>query len=387
MIPIRSHGGLPGRSLAGPRLVTVALALIFLLYLLTACGGTSGPDSSDQTALPAIDLWPDGQGSGMTTTRDGCDLMAGPTLPGGDFAFTLTDPVLPVHAPIPRNISERVVFAQLYETLVQVDCSGQERPGLAECWTSTEDLTEWTFTLREGARFWDGSRVTATDVRQAWNTHQDLDVTVLDERRLAVRLTQPHARFPGMLAHPTTAISVSRPGWHWPLGSGPCRLRASDPAPMPDLTCHPNQNHPEAPTWKSVTFRILPGTDPRDFVATDMDLALVRDMDDAGFFDDAPGFRSIPLPWSRLYLLICPPEMNQLGADRWMKAAGKFDAGRDVTAVSALAWPEMVFPAGGSEHCPQLSGPIVSAESAKLDWNLEKISLGQDVRLFLPVPG
>jgi len=382
MSSIRSNDGPPRRSQAGLRLAAVSLALAFILYLLAACGGTSGPDTPDTTDLTALDLWPAEQGGGLSTTRDGCDLLAGPAVPGGHFAFTLTDSVLPAHAPIPRNLSERVVFAQLYETLVQVDCSGQALPGLAESWTSTKDHAVWTFTLREGARFWDGSRITAADVRQAWNTRQDLNVTVLDERRLAVRLTAPHTRFPRMLAHPSTAVAVSRPGWNWPVGSGPCRLRASDPAPLPDLTCRPNQNHPDGPAWKSLTFRILPGTDPRDLVATDMDLALVRDMNAAGFFDDAPGFRSVPLPWSRLYLLICPPEMNRFGADRWMKAAGKFDAGRDVTAISALTWPEIVFPAGGSDHCPQLSGPVISSESAKLDWNLATKNLDQDVLVY-----
>jgi len=374
-----------------------AISLASLLLLLASCGGTSGPESSGGDRSPAIDLWPASAAGDLTSSRQGCDVLGGPTLPGGNFIVTVTESVDPSRAPIPHNGAERMIFAQLYETLVQVDCAGEARPGLAERWTCTEDSTVWVFTIREGARFWDGTKITANDVRRAWFENEECPsvsgrtspwnwlnaraktVNVLDARRLAVRLPEPHARFPMLLAHPATAVCVKRPGWTWPVGSGPARLRASDPAPMPDLVCLPNLNHPDGPTWKSLAFRVLPGADPRDQVATDMDLILVRDMTAVSFFDDAPGFHAVPMPWTRLYLLICPPEMNPHGSGRWMSAAGKMDAGRDLTAVSARDWSEIVFPAGGNTECPQLSGPVTGAGSARLDWNLASKKLAPEV--------
>lgn len=381
MNPHRSNEGLPGVS-AYPGLATVVSALAVLLFLLTGCGGTAGPKTQGSGDQPTTALWPAGEDDGLSSTREGCDILAGEASPGGHFVFTLTDSVEPDHAPIPRNISERVVFAQLYETLVQVDCAGNTLPGLAASWTHTENHTEWTFTLREGSRFWDGSSITPADVQKTLADNLAVTVTVLDDLRLTVRLTSPDPHLPAMLAHPSAAVAVQRPGWRWPVGSGPCRLRASDPAPLPDLTCLPNQNHPDWPAWKSLTFRVLPGTDPRDLVATDMDLALVRDMDAAGFFDGAPGFHAVPLPWDRLYLLVCPPEMNPHGADRWIKAAARFDAGRDVTAVSARAWSEIFFPAGGIDLCPGLDGPVTDVGSAKLEWNLAQKNLDQNVLVY-----
>ena len=38
------------------------------------------------------------------------------------------------HAPVPRNDSERLVFRQLYATLLRIDCTGAVRAGLAERW-------------------------------------------------------------------------------------------------------------------------------------------------------------------------------------------------------------------------------------------------------------
>lgn len=386
-----------GTTMNSPR---IFLGLTLLVWWCAGCGGSSGSGPGTGKDVPAVDLWPSDDGSTLTTAREGCDILAGETRPGGDFIFALTEEVRPDRAPVPHNISERIVFAQLYETLVQVDCEGRAHPGLAELWTCTDDSTTWIFTLREGARFWDGTRVTADEVVQAWGESQESlgdqgptsplawlnaraeTLSALDARRLAVRLPEPHARFPMLMAHPATAVSVRRLGWTWPVGSGPGRLRASDPAPMPDLRCLPNVHHPGAPTWKSLTFAVTPGLDPRDLVATDMDLTLVRDMDVVGFFKDAPGFDPIPLPYSRLYLLICPPQMNPEGSTRWLQAAAHLDPARDVTAVAARSWPEIVFPAGGDSGCPQLSGPVPGAESARLDWNLAAKNLDTDVLAY-----
>jgi len=371
----RSNSGFPGRC----RPVAVGISLISLLCLLSSCGGPSGPKSQDGTDMDDSDLWPAEESGAMTHIREGCGVLDGPSAPGGHFVFTVTEPVSPGHAPIPHNASERVVFAQLYETLVQVDCAGRTQPGLAESWTGEEGDTVWIFTLREGARFWDGTRITPGDVRRSLSANLDQFVNVLDARRVAIHLPESNARFPKLLAHPSTAISVTRPGWTWPVGSGPSRLRASDPAPLPDLRCLPNLNHPAAPAWKSLTFHVKPGTDPRDLVATDMDLTLVMDMDEVGFFNDAPGFRSVPLPWNRLYLLVCPPDMNARGADRWIMAAAKMDVGRDVTAISARSWREIMFPASEEDDCPGLGEQPAGAQSARLDWNLEAKNLDRDV--------
>src|SRR5207249_1841429 len=72
------------------------------------------------------------------------------------------------HAPVPRSDAERLVFRQLYETLVRVDCSGRVTPGLADSWVSSDSGRRWTFSLRRGAQFWDGVPVTARDVLASW---------------------------------------------------------------------------------------------------------------------------------------------------------------------------------------------------------------------------
>ena len=89
--------------------------------------------------------------------------------PGEPIATVgLSDRIDPSNAPRPSNASERLLFRQLYETLVRVDCMGRVRPGLAASWRLDGDGRTWIVTLREGARFSDGTAVTAADVRAGW---------------------------------------------------------------------------------------------------------------------------------------------------------------------------------------------------------------------------
>src|SRR5262245_23136258 len=52
----------------------------------------------------------------------------------------------------------------VFDALTELQRDGKLNPRLAESWTYSEDLTEWTFKLRQGVKFHDGSPFTADDV-------------------------------------------------------------------------------------------------------------------------------------------------------------------------------------------------------------------------------
>jgi peptide/nickel transport system substrate-binding protein len=56
------------------------------------------------------------------------------------------------------------VLENVYDTLVEPDANLQMRPALAESWDVTPDQLTWTFHLRRGVTFHDGSPFTADDV-------------------------------------------------------------------------------------------------------------------------------------------------------------------------------------------------------------------------------
>jgi oligopeptide transport system substrate-binding protein len=174
------------------------------------------------------------------------------TSDGGALRYGIREPssIVPGDAVEP---DELVVVSALFESLTAYDDDLQPSPAAAEAWEPDETASVWTFRLREGATFHDGSPVTAADFAFAWNRaaregrggyhlepvegYPDVaageadslaGVVVLDERTLQVRLRHPLADFPAVAAHPTLGPLPRRP-WEddpegfrlQPVGNGP----------------------------------------------------------------------------------------------------------------------------------------------------------------------
>jgi peptide/nickel transport system substrate-binding protein/oligopeptide transport system substrate-binding protein len=128
--------------------------------------------------------------------------------------------------------SEAQLYTALYEGLFSYHPFTLEPiPAAASSWEVSEDKKEWTFTIRETARYWNGDPVRAGDFRAAWLSLLDpkrqspysslFDVIegALDYRlgnnadpasvgvqapeplKLVVRLNNPVSFFPSMLCH------------------------------------------------------------------------------------------------------------------------------------------------------------------------------------------
>ena len=66
------------------------------------------------------------------------------------------------------------VCEQIQESLLAYEIGGTASvPSLAESWESNEDGTVWTFTLRQGVTFHDGSPFDATDVIESYRVQWD----------------------------------------------------------------------------------------------------------------------------------------------------------------------------------------------------------------------
>ena len=218
----------------------------------------------------------------------------------------LTDRVDPAHAPRPANDSERLLFHQLYETLVRVDCTGRVLPGLAASWRLDLDRRAWIVTIREDARFSDGTRVTSSDVRASWARDGDSSmrpevtrlvesVTETDDRTLAIRLQNPRVDMPLALAHPDLAIAKSVTGSVWPLGTH-SGLVADGRTSVITLT---------RDNLETMRFLVAPG-DPRDLIDRGVDLLLTRNRVALDYAATLASFQSAPLSWGRTHVLLTP---------------------------------------------------------------------------------
>lgn len=137
--------------------------------------------------------------------------------------------------------TEEVLF-NLYEGLVKPDSSGALQPAVASDYSISEDATTYTFTLRDGVKFHDGSTVTAEDVKYSIDRCADTtngaplveayshiqSVNILDEKTVEVVLDGPDTEF---LAYMTEAIipaSNENPDTN-PIGTGPYKYVSRSP--------------------------------------------------------------------------------------------------------------------------------------------------------------
>ena len=109
-----------------------------------------------------------------------------------------------------NDYTEYMAGVNLYEALTTLDGAGAIQPLLAESWTASEDGLTWTFTLKEGATFQDGSPIEAKDV--VWSVNRLLginqgpaylfegllsegSVTEIDSRTVEFKLAKTYAPF------------------------------------------------------------------------------------------------------------------------------------------------------------------------------------------------
>jgi len=152
-----------------------------------------------------------------------------------------------------------LVSRQVFDTLVTYrDSSTDVEPSLALRWGVSRDGLTWSFTLRDGARFHDGTPLTAKEAAasfERWLKPEGRppgggavwaallrgvpgvvkDVRAPDARTLQLVLAQPYAPLLTVLAHPGFGIAKSATaadGTPALIGSGPYRLTEAAPGRM-----------------------------------------------------------------------------------------------------------------------------------------------------------
>jgi hypothetical protein len=207
--------------------------------------------------------------------RDECRLSADPTEHSETLTVVLTEPVELSHAFHPTNDSERLLFRQMLETLVRLDCRGNVHPGLAESWQREADGKGWTFTLREGARF------VLPDARAL-----GIDSAVyLDDRHVRVRIRNVRDTLPRLFAEPALAVVSGL---------------ASAGGPIRRFVVSGTEGRP------TMDFQLVENGDPRDAIDRGIDLAVTRDPAIVEYVAGRPELETYPLPWSRTYILLQP---------------------------------------------------------------------------------
>src|SRR5213594_3278293 len=142
-----------------------------------------------------------------------------------------------------------LIARQVFDTLVVWrEGSTEIDPALATRWTASRDGLVWSFTLREGVRFHDGTPLTALDVAVSFDRQLRPDAQIAgrawpallrgapgvvkevrapNARTVEIALVQPYAALLTVLAHPGLAVakySAAADGGGRFVGTGPYRV-------------------------------------------------------------------------------------------------------------------------------------------------------------------
>lgn len=182
------------KYLGWKRRATAIAAGLTLSLALTACGGAGGGGGNDHTLIIGIESEAD---------------VLDPQVAGGWVTWRIN--------------------SQMYEPLVMHDLQTPSeeaavpelRPGLAESWEISDDGLEYTFNIRQGVTFHDGTELDAEaveyNIRRMWDESSPQynataagqtvyvwqfvdEVETVDDQTVVVRMTQPFSPFLRMLA-------------------------------------------------------------------------------------------------------------------------------------------------------------------------------------------
>jgi len=269
----RSHHRRARRGLAA-----VVAALVAALAL-AACGGSGG-----------------GSNSGARTTTTAA------RVPGGKVVVAFASDAQTDASSLDPNLNgagrnSHTIMSALYDTLVYQDpTTGKIVPGLATRWIVSPQADQYTFYLNPNARFWDGTPVTADDVKfsieRAINIRRyALQVAysasllsayersdVIDDHTIKITFRGPQASvlelglsrdYFSIISKAYTTRVGDRAFGARPMGSGAFKVREFVPGDHvtiernPDHTWGPPFLRAAAPSIDAVEFRFIPDDSTR----------------------------------------------------------------------------------------------------------------------------
>jgi peptide/nickel transport system substrate-binding protein len=177
------------------------------------------------------------------------------------------------------GLLDLIVQRHCYDMLIELKEPDLElAPGLATSWEMSPDATQFTFTLRQGVTFHDGTPVNATAVKfsiersqriqslQYYYTSIVKEVEVLDTYTVRITLNYPYSGFLYELTW--TAFAVVNPtlatekgdDWFYDHTAGSGRFVLKEYVKGEKAVFEANKNHWDPPKVDEVIYKIYPDT-------------------------------------------------------------------------------------------------------------------------------
>jgi peptide/nickel transport system substrate-binding protein len=197
-------------------------------------------------------------------------IPAGAQAPASTIRMITVEPTQGLDPAIAATGASRGLMSLLYDGLVDFDESGALTGAIAESWEASEDVKTWTFHLRPGATFSDGTAITAADVvwsiermRQGESLKGALSnvttVEATDDATVTITLSAASRALPLALARGGNAVILSQAAVEGnpdyfakpTVTSGPYILESYTPKDRAILQANPSywrEGYPKTPT-------------------------------------------------------------------------------------------------------------------------------------------
>ncbi len=236
---------------------------LFVLFVFVFASLLAGCGSSQQTAAPAEEAAVTAEAETVSEPKMGGSVTVGIS---NDLDTSL-DPHTSTSA------GKREIFYNIFEGLVKSDEDGNFVPALAESYEISDDATLFTFHLRQGVKFHNGSDMTAEDVVYTLDRCRGADtgvallaayaqiesVTATDDYTVEIKLSEPNIEF---LAYLTTAVVPSDYDGQdtFPIGTGPFKYKSR--SVQENIVLEKNSEYwGESAYLDEVVFKIVENTD------------------------------------------------------------------------------------------------------------------------------
>jgi peptide/nickel transport system substrate-binding protein len=215
------------------RATIIGLSLPTISAVIAACGDAVAPSAS---------------GAAPASAAPGASATAAAA--GGTIRVAIQRPAGPLDPVGMQDLASYGIVAQSFEFLAALDpATGDIGPGLAESWSPNDDNSVWTFKLRQGVKWHDGTPLTGEDVVETMKrlvaggnagikgVIDENSTTVVDESTIQFELVSANGNFP-YLVSVFNAQTVITPAAYatgttldaMPAGTGPWILDSYDPS-------------------------------------------------------------------------------------------------------------------------------------------------------------
>ncbi|QIB34251.1 ABC transporter substrate-binding protein [Ancylobacter pratisalsi] len=201
-------------------------------------------------------------------------LMA-PAMADGNLRVAIPSNLNTLDAAKTKLGEEYIMNFLIFSGLTEVDGKGSVKPDLAESWTKSDDQKTWTFKLRPGVKFHDGSPLEAEDVKATIERIKDKatgstarvnfdlveSIETPDKETIVFKLKIPYSGFAELFGDRQVRImkrdEFDTVATH-PIGTGPFMFKSFTPGDRVELVKNPDYYIKGEPKLDAVTFRIMP---------------------------------------------------------------------------------------------------------------------------------